>query len=171
MDLIEKFHLINLTILFIAVVIALFTAVQSKKAAQKNANATAGNFLIRLREKYSSPLMKKHIRLLVDFYFIYKNDDFAMKFVERQKSDDKYDEARRMFKFYFVEIFDLCKVKVLDNKHLNILLHAQNVKILLQIIEPIEMKMNPNPPQYDLNLYEFYRKKFPKAKISEIKNI
>ncbi len=163
-------ELINTFILGFTAIFALILLLLTWITNRRNANASYGTFLLHQREKYSDPLMKESIEMLIDYYVKYP-DDFNDRFLSERKMNIKLDNARRKFKFYFIEIFDLYKLNVIGTKQLNILTHYQSVAILLQIIKPIELSMNSNLPSYDLKFYKFYNKKFPIAANKEIKRI
>lgn len=162
MEIQNHVELASVIIAMVSALSAAYSARQSKKAVDITLNGISSQLLQSQSEKYVSEKMKKSIRLLVNFYKKYKDDDFAKKFVEEQKVDQELDEARRSVKFYFVENYNLLMLNVFNLKHLRILAWDHNVCVLIHIIRPIENKFLKDYRRDD-DMYSFYMKNYPNA--------
>jgi hypothetical protein len=72
------------------------------------------------------------------------------------------DERRRKAKFYFFRVFRMRKVGALDDKQVRDVVHSQQAFCLLNVIQPMELAMNPKVTPPDSEAYEYFSRLYPR---------
>ena len=157
-------QLIVVLILLVTAIIAGISARASKRAAiatEKSAESTREMIKMQtfaqLLDAYSSPDMLKDMIKLVEWKEAH--EDWIEKYGEMM--EDKHErkrimevhEARRHSAHHFYKIKMMYESNFLDKRLLNRLASPDQIKFLLDTVEPLDRRFNP---KYDDSTYRFF---------------
>lgn len=139
--------------LFVAIFTAL-AAIASQRSAEETRKTTLAQLVIDLKDDYASSDMREGVLELIKFKKEHGNE-FAQKFAKRRS--DKMDEYRRSYAHYFHKIAALLDTEVIDEAFVREVIQPDQVHILLNIVEPLEKKINSD---YDRSTFDKFRRLF-----------
>jgi hypothetical protein len=138
----ETFALIlTLVLTCIAAVSSAVAAGAAWRTVKITQDTYQGQLFTDLSDVYNSPEMLNGMLWLTNWVRENPNN-YAEKFIKIRKEDytqiEKLDQSRRLVKSYFVRVYRLRRVNLLQDKLEKLLLNDQQIGFLLKILEPLE---------------------------------
>jgi len=148
----------------LSAIAACFAAYYASQSAEGNHRSLKGNAIIEITKSESSTEMKEALSYLIDFSenFSILGDDLIIKFSSYKNSGASnptfkdVNKYRRLIAQHHLMIYRLLNQNVIDKENLEDLLDCDQVKVLIEIIEPLHKEMGIRIHKKMYSFYENY---------------